>query len=430
MSVSVDQLAVAGGTPVRDTAARPWPTWPIASEEDIAAVADVLRSGKWNRWRSDRVDELEAALREFTGAAHVVALASGTAGLEVALKAAGVRPGDEVILPAYTYVATATAVLQVGGVPVFADIIPETENIDPASIESLITERTRALLPVHISGLPCDMAAINALAARHGLRVIEDTAQGIGGMWNGQRLGTIGDVGEYSFQASKNLPGGEGGAIVTNDPAIAERAFMLMHINNEALGWNYRLTAMQAALILSQLHRFPAQQARRQANAAFLRDALAEIPGIAPTREDDFVTGHGLHGLGVRFISAEFSTGAPVPREAFSKALHAEGIPMRSGLRRSGVQAPALPRGTHTHAGPLPRGLQPSRHGNHGLRQAAPAERGAPLRPRGPALQPTALARHSRGHGGHRHRRRQDSCQSGSARHAGELIRMGGLCAN
>ena len=331
MSVSVDQLAIAGGTPVRDIAAHPWPTWPIATEEDIAAVADVLRSGKWNRWRSDRVDELEAALRDFTGAAHVVALASGTAGLEVALKAAGVRPGDEVILPAYTYVATATAVLQVGGVPVFADIIPETENIDPASIESLITERTRALLPVHISGLPCDMAAINALAARHGLRVIEDTAQGIGGMWNGQRLGTIGDVGEYSFQASKNLPGGEGGAIVTNDPAIAERAFMLMHINNEALGWNYRLTAMQAALILSQLQRFPAQQARRQANAAFLRDALEEIPGIAPTREDDFVTGHGLHGLGVRFISAEFSTGAPVPREVFSKALHAEGIPCALG---------------------------------------------------------------------------------------------------
>ena len=219
MSVSVDQLAIAGGSPVRDTKARPWPTWPIATEEDIAAVADVLRSGKWNRWRSDRVDELEAALREFTGAAHVVALASGTAGLEVALKSAGVRPGDEVILPAYTYVATATAVLQVGGVPVFADIIPETENIDPTSIESLITERTRALLPVHISGLPCDMAAINALAARHGLRVIEDTAQGIGGMWNGRRLGTIGDAGAYSFQASKNLPGGEGGAVVTNDPA-------------------------------------------------------------------------------------------------------------------------------------------------------------------------------------------------------------------
>ena len=201
MSVSVAQLAVAGGTPVRDIRARPWPSWPVATEEDIAAVADVLRSGKWNRWRSDRVEALEAALREFTGAAHVIALASGTAGLEVALKAAGVQPGDEVILPAYTYIATATAVLQVGGVPFFADIIPETENVDPASMESLITERTRALLPVHVSGLPCDMSAINALAAQHGLRVIEDTAQGIGGMWNGQRLGTIGDAGAYSFQA-------------------------------------------------------------------------------------------------------------------------------------------------------------------------------------------------------------------------------------
>ncbi len=331
MSVSVAQLAVAGGTPVRDTNARPWPAWPAATEEDIAAVADVLRSGKWNRWRTDRVVALEEALQEFTGAAHVIALASGTAGIEVALKAAGVRPGDEVIVPAYTYVATATAVLQVGGVPVFADIIPETENVDPASMESLITERTRALLPVHVSGLPCDMDAINALAARRGLRVIEDAAQGIGGMWNGQRVGTIGDVGEYSFQASKNLPGGEGGAVVTNDPEIAEKAFMLMHINYEVLGWNYRLTGMTAALILSQLERFPALQARRQANAAFLRDALAAIPGIAPTRVDPFVTADGLHGLGVRFISAEFSDGAPVSRDAFAKALRAEGIPCALG---------------------------------------------------------------------------------------------------
>ncbi len=331
MSVSVAQLAVAGGTPVRDIKARPWPAWPMATEEDVAAVAAVLRSGKWNRWRSDRVEALEEALQEFTGAAHVVALASGTAGLEVALKAAGVRPGDEVIVPAYTYIATATAVLQVGGVPVFADIIPETENVDPASIESLITERTRALLPVHVSGLPCDMAAITAVAARHGLRVIEDTAQGIGGMWHGRRLGTIGDAGAYSFQASKNLPGGEGGAVVTNDPEIAERAFMLMHINYETLGWNYRLPAMTAALILSQLERFPALQARRQANADYLRDALAAIPGIAPTRADSFVTGDGLHGLGVRFISSEFSDGAPVPRGAFVKALHAEGIPCALG---------------------------------------------------------------------------------------------------
>ena len=331
MSVSVDQLAIAGGTPVRNTKERPWPSWPLATEDDIAAVAAVLRSGKWNRWRSDRVEALEEALREFTGAAHVIALASGTAGLEVALKAAGVRPGDEVILPAYTYIATATAVLQVGGVPVFADIIPETENVDPASMESLITERTRALLPVHVSGLPCDMAAILDVAERHSLRVIEDTAQGIGGTWNGRRLGTIGDAGAYSFQASKNLPGGEGGAVVTNDPELAEKAFKLMHINYEVLGWNYRLTAMTAALILSQLERFPDLQGRRQANADFLREALAEIPGIAPTRVDPYVTADGLHGLGVRFISAEFSDGAAVPRGAFVKALHAEGIPCGLG---------------------------------------------------------------------------------------------------
>lgn len=331
MSVSVAQLAIAGGTPVRDIKAQPWPAWPVATEDDIAAVAEVLRSGKWNRWRSDRVVALEEALKEFTGAKHVIALASGTAGLEVALKAAGVRPGDEVILPAYTYIATATAVLQAGGVPVFADIIPATENVDPASIESLITERTRALLPVHVSGLPCDLAAIGEIAARYRLRVVEDTAQGIGGTWHGRRLGTIGNAGAYSFQASKNLPGGEGGAVVTNDPEIAEKAFMLMHINYEVLGWNYRLSAITAALILSQLERFPEQQARRQANADFLREALAAIPGIAPTRADSFVTADGLHGLGVRFISAEFSAGAPVSRGTFANALRAEGVPCALG---------------------------------------------------------------------------------------------------
>ncbi|HEY8743448.1 MAG TPA: DegT/DnrJ/EryC1/StrS family aminotransferase, partial [Chloroflexota bacterium] len=302
---AVERLAITGGRPVRDTRTRPWPAWPVGTDEDVAAVAAVIKGGKWTRWTGDRVQALETALQTFTGARQAVAVASGTAALEVALKAAGIRPGDEVIVPAFSFVATATAVLQVGGIPVFADVLPETHNLDPLSAAALVTDRTRAIVPVHIAGLPCDMERILAVAQRHDLRVIEDAAQAIGGVWQGRRVGTIGDAGCYSFQASKNLPAGEGGAVVTNDPVLGDRAFSLMHIGRVAggdfythyvLGWNYRLTELQAALLLSQFERYPALQQRRRENAAFLREALQSISGIEPAREDHFITEHGLHG--------------------------------------------------------------------------------------------------------------------------------------
>ena len=333
-------LAVAGGMPVRDTKARPWPKWPVGTQDDVAAVAEVILSGRWTRWTGDRAVALEQALQEYTGARRVVAVANGTAALEIALKAVGVRPGDEVIVPAYSFVASATAILQVGGVPVFADVQPETHNIDPDSAESLVTPRTRAIMPVHMAGLPCDMDRILAIARRHDLKVVEDAAQAIGGKWKDRRAGTIGDAGCYSFQASKNVSCAEGGAIVTDDDVVADKAFSRMHIGRKpggefythyVLGWNYRLTELQAALLLSQLERFPALQARRRENAAFLRDRLAEIPGIAPTVEYDFVTEHGLHGYKARFLSEEFAPGLGVKREAFLKALHAEGIPCSAG---------------------------------------------------------------------------------------------------
>jgi len=315
----------------------------VGTDDDVAAVASVIKSGKWTRWTGDRVQTLEAALQTYTGARRAVAVASGTAALEVALKAAGIRPGDEVIVPAFTFVATATAVLQAGGIPVFADVLPETHNLDPLSAESLVTDRTRAIVPVHIAGLPCDMERILAVAQRHGLRVIEDAAQAIGGVWQGRRVGTIGDAGCYSFQASKNLPSGEGGAVVTDDPVLGDRAFSLMHIGRIAggdfythyvLGWNYRLTELQAALLLSQFERYPALQQRRQHNAAFLRDALLSIPGIEPARQDPFVTEHGLHGYACRYLAGQFAPGRRLPRATFLKALRAEGIPCSVGYDR------------------------------------------------------------------------------------------------
>ena len=341
MSIATrNALAIQGGTAVRDTAVRPWPRWPQGTDEDIAAVGEVIRSGHWNRWNGDRVTTLEAKLREYTGAKRAVAVSSGTAALEIALKSVGVRPGDEVIVPAYTFVATATAVLQVGGIPIFADVVPETHNIDPDCIEPLITERTRAVIPVHKAGLPCDMERIMAVARRHNLLVVEDACQAIGGKWKDRRAGTIGDAGCYSFQASKDLPCGEGGAVVTNDDVVADKAYSRMHIGRKpggefyshyVLGWNYRLTEMQAALLLSQFERFPTLQARRQENLAHLREGLSKIPGLEPAREDPFVTEHGLYGYMCRFISREFASNGHVPRSAFLAALRAEGIPCNTG---------------------------------------------------------------------------------------------------
>jgi dTDP-4-amino-4,6-dideoxygalactose transaminase len=338
--LGVQRLAVAGGTPVRDVKARPWPQWPDGTDEDVAAVGEVIRSGHWNRWNGDRVTTLEAALQTYTGARRAVAVSSGTAALEVALKAVGIRPGDEVIVPAYTFAASATAVLQVGAIPIFADVLAETANLDPTGIEPLITERTRAVIPVHKGGLPCDMEGILTVTRRHGLRVVEDAAQAIGGAWNGRRAGTMGDVGCYSFQASKTLPCGEGGALVTNDDVVADKAYARMHIGRKpggafythyVLGWNYRLTEIQAALLLSQFQRFPDLQARRRENAAVLRDGLASIPGIHPQREDPFVTEHGLYTYVCRFVSDEFAPNLGISRAVFLKALHAEGILATAG---------------------------------------------------------------------------------------------------
>jgi len=335
---SAPRLALFGGTPVRDTRTHPWPRWPQGTDADVAAVGEVIRGGRWNRWNGDQVVALESKLQGFSGARRAVAVSSGTAALEVALKAAGVRPGDEVIVPAFTFVATATAALQVGAVPVFADVLLETQNLDPASFEAQITERTRAVIPVHTTGLPCDMDAILAIARRHGLLVIEDACQAIGGVWNGRRAGTIGDAGCYSFQASKTLPSGEGGALVTDNDVLADKAFGRMHIGRKPggefythyiLGWNYRLTEMQAALLLSQFERFPETQRRRVANAAFVRDELARIPGIIPVREDTYVTEHGLYGYLFRFLSERFAPGLGLSRATLLQALQAEGIPCR-----------------------------------------------------------------------------------------------------
>ena len=322
-------LAIAGGEPIRRTL---FPRWPVWNQEEVEAVQAVVESGCWGAQQGNEVRHFEAEFAAYQEAAHGIAVTNGTVALKLALTAAGVGLGDEVIMPGYTFVATATAALEIGAVPVFADIDPQTYTLDPASAEVCITSRTRALLPVHIGGRPTDMEAIMALAQRHNLVVIEDAAQAWGASWQGCMAGTLGHVGCFSFQSSKNITAGEGGMILSNDAAIGAMARSLSNCGRQpdglwyahyVLGGNYRLSELHGAILRVQLRRYPEQLARRQANAVYLEQALSEVSGITTLRQDARVTSNAYHVLFLQYHADAFGG---VARERFLAAMYAEGI--------------------------------------------------------------------------------------------------------
>lgn len=347
-------LALDGGTPVR---IQPFPTWPVWDERDEAALLGVLRSGTWGSTLGERVSIFAQDFAAYQDAAHGVCVTNGTAALEVALRAAGVQPLDEVIVPPYTFVASATAVLAIGAIPVFCDIRQDTLLIDADDAARRVTPRTKAIIAVHLAGQPADMDAVLALARERDLRVIEDCAQAHGAAWRGRKVGALGDAGAFSFQASKNLNAGEGGIVLTNDRALSERAWSLANVGripqgawyqHELMGWNLRMTEFQAALLLAQLERLPEQFQRRDANARYLDHELGRIEGIFPQARDERVTGHAHHLYAFRYDPAAWGgdarggadgqghkPGAAAarqrPREWFLRALRAEGIPVSAG---------------------------------------------------------------------------------------------------
>lgn len=341
----MSKLALKGGTPLRT---KPFPGWPVADETEIKAVEQVVRSGKWGSLHGTQVREFEKAYAEMHQARHAMAVFNGTVALEIALQACGIGPGDEVIMPGYTFIATASAVLIKGAVPVFADIDLETFNIDLGSAESLITPRTRAIMPVHFGGRPCDMQAIKSFAAKHQLRVIEDAAQAWGASWQGTPVGAIGDAGGFSFQSSKNITAGEGGMILTNDDAVAE---MIRSVRNCGrmesgiwyahyhLGTNARMTEFQAAVLLAQLQRYPAAQEKRDHNAQLLDGLLSPHPGIKPLRHDAGVTRHARH-LHILRYQPEAWDG--LPKNKFLEALKAEGVQLSAGYSIPLYEQPVL----------------------------------------------------------------------------------------
>ena len=349
--------AIDGGTPVRTA---PWPVWPRSGAAERRAVAEVLESGRWGRG-GEAVPELEARFAALHGARYAVACTSGTMALHAALAAAGVQPGDEVITSAYSFVATAHAVRALGAVPVFVDVEPGTHNLDPALIEDAITERTTAILPVHIGGRPADMDRVSEIAARRGLRVIEDAAQAWLASWRGQGVGTLGDAGAFSFQSSKNLTAGEGGMVLTDDEALHRRAWSWHDCGREPdgsphrhadTGLNLRMTELQAALLLCGLDRLPAEQALRGQALDALSAGLAEVDGIRVPDADERVTTHGCHIFMARLDESRLRADRPgeADKRWVIEALRAEGIPAHPGytvpLRRGLPVCDALCRTT------------------------------------------------------------------------------------
>jgi len=327
------RLALLGGEPVRK---KPFPKWPVFDDREAEALLSVLRSGVWGVG-GQRKREFEERFAAYQHAKYGVAVTNGTAALEISLRALGIGCGDEVIVPAYTFMATAIAVLYVNAVPIFADIDPETYTIDPKSVESMISDKTRAIMPVHIGGRPADMDSLVSIARRENLYVVEDACQAWGAEWRGRRVGAIGHMGAFSFQSSKNITSGEGGIVVTNDEDLYRKAWSLHNCgrlperdwHEQYLpGSNYRMTEFQAAILLAQLEKFDEQTRRRIENARYLSSKLQRIDGVKTLREDERVTRNPYH---LYIFRVDLEAFGGVPKSIIVKALQAEGIPVSAG---------------------------------------------------------------------------------------------------
>ena len=330
------KLALLGGEKTRTDSWIDWPQWNTSAEDE---VLKMLRSGRWYRGRGEYVSEFEEKYAALMGAKRCLATASGTTALLVAMHVLGVDAGDEVIVSPFTFIATYNSVFLNKALPVFADTNPETFLIEPATIEKKITDRTTAILPVHICGLPADMDKINSIAKKHELKVVEDACQAWLGEYNGKKLGTLGDLGCFSFQNSKNLPTGEGGAVIGNNDEIMDKCVSFHNCGRPfgsvkatssypTRGSNRRMQQIQAIMLMSQMDRILNDADVRFRNAKYLDKKLNEIPGIHPAKLVNENSRSAYHFYPFRMVAQEFGN---VSREKFIKALNAEGIPCFAG---------------------------------------------------------------------------------------------------
>ncbi|HUV89552.1 MAG TPA: DegT/DnrJ/EryC1/StrS family aminotransferase [Anaerolineae bacterium] len=342
----MSELAIFGGKPVRT---EPYPDWPVYDERDVAAVTAVVKSGHWGGYPYPGPQTAEFARRfaELQGGGHAVVMANGTVTMEVALRAADVGWGDEVIIPAYTFQATAAAPMAAGAIPVIVDIDPQNYCLDPQAVEVAITPKTKAIIPVHLGAQMADMDALMQIAERHNLIVVEDCAHAHGARWRGQGAGTLGHFGSFSLQSSKILTAGEGGVLLCRTPELAARAASIIdcgrphdvaepHYEVESrdpaaktftMGANYRLSELHAALGNVALERFPEQARQREEMADYFEESLSEIPGVRLLKRDPRHTTRSFYRYVFAIQPEVFGAG----HEVVCAALSAEGISCWAG---------------------------------------------------------------------------------------------------
>lgn len=331
--VPAGKPALLGGTPLF---ARGSASWPVFDEKEEKALVDVVRSGHWFRGNGDNVKRFEQTYARVTGTKFCLATSSGTGALQTSLAVLGAGPGDEVVLAPYTFVATLNVILNMHALPVFVDSDLETAQIDARKIDAAITSDTVAMIPVHLAGNVADLDAIMKISKARNIPVIEDTCQSHLAEWRGKKAGSYGATGCFSFQASKNLNCGEGGAIITGDEDLYEKCFAY-HWNGSGRnqkyagtmhGTKFLMTEFQAAVLSTQLARLEQQTEARERNARHLASLLSEIPGIRPASSYPGCTRNVYHGLVFRYDKERF---ANLPREKFLRALGAERVPAGAG---------------------------------------------------------------------------------------------------
>ena len=361
------KLAIHGGAKIRPDGLA---AYPKVTDEDKAAVMRVLDRGEFWGQFAPEVSALQNEWAGYIGVKHCLATNSGTAALHIAVCGAGIQPGDEVITTALTFVASAHAILQRCAVPIFVDIDPISFNIDPTKIEEKITERTKAILPVHLHGLPADMDEINAIAKKHNLIVIEDACQAHGATYKGKKTGTLADIAGFSLNGSKNLAGCEGGLFVTDNDDFrfeADKVRSLGEIiedgverdyNAYEVGWMYRYTEMNAAFTRSRLKILDEENALRTANAEYLSEKLALIPGVEPPFvPDDRTSVYHLYRMTFKPEEIGLDCSAKELRAKVQKAMRAEGLQAMRWQNRP-VPMQELFQKRHGHGGGIPWSLR------------------------------------------------------------------------
>ncbi len=321
--------------------------WPVFDERDVNAVTQVAQSGQWgNPDCRGLVEKFEKEFAGYCDSRYAISCVNGSVALRLALIASGVKPGDEVIVPPYTFIATATIVIEANCVPIFVDIEPDTYNLDPTKIEAAITNRTKAIIPVHFAGQACNMDQIMEVASKHNLVVIEDAAHAHGGEYKGKKLGSIGHAGCFSFQSSKNLNAGEGGLVVTNDEKLYDIMNSLRNVGrvkdgqwyeHHYIGCNYRITQFQAVLLSQQLTRLDDQTNLRDQNGKYLNVLLESVEGISPLTRGHGETIHTYHLYIFRYDKSKFNG---LSKKEFSEMLAAEGVPSFMGYPKPIYEQP------------------------------------------------------------------------------------------